>query len=270
MSLKSLLSARSQSKQLTHAFAKYDSSSKLSCSLCALPLKHESLWSSHLVSKLHRSKLAVSNKRAKEEEEERESKRIKITTDEDRAMQEEEEEEEEEETGGLPDDFYADKSEQPVMLKEVEEEEVEEEIIPEEDDDEWASFEAALAPSTSAIPLVTKTAIELTTNRVSATLKSAPVLYEFGAPVVLQEGEVDGNEEGEDDVEEETEDEKRERESREEREEMLERMDKEVRDQEEVDEKVVVSFTLFCLCECARTLLDLISASFNPNRNERY
>jgi zinc finger protein 830 len=258
MSLKSLLSARSQSKQLTHAFAKYDSSSKLSCSLCALPLKHESLWSSHLVSKLHRSKLAVSNKRAKEEEEERESKRIKITTDEDRAMQEEEEEEEEEEIGELPDDFYADKSEQPVMLKEVEEEEVEEEeIIPEEEDDEWASFEAALAPSTSAISLVTKTAIELTTNRVSATLKSAPVLYEFGAPVVLQEGEVDGNEEGEDDVEEETEDEKRERESREEREEMLERMDKEVRDQEEVDEKVVVSFTFLLLVRVCTDSLGL-------------
>lgn len=243
MSLKSLLSARSSSKQLSHPFAKYDTTARLSCSLCSTQIKHESLWSSHLISKLHRAKLAINTATTKPphdsptQDTHRDSKRVKTNT--------------------LPPDFYQDKSKQPVIPPEQGEQEDQdeqeqdlndevneaEEAMPEEllQDDEWASFEAALAPSTSTLPTTATVSVQqLTTNRVSATLKAGPVVYEFGAPVVLQEGEVANDGEEDDDVEEETEEDKRERESREEREEMLERMDKEVRDQEEVDGKVLV------------------------------
>lgn len=242
MSLKSLLSSRSLSSRLTHPNAKYDSSARLSCSLCATPIKHENLWSSHLVSKGHRSKAAAAAK----EEEKRASKRVKVDAETAAPSATEEQDEEDTSASALPDDFYEDKSQQPARAVAQNEDvemsaptTVEPVVAPvvDDEDDEWASFEASLAPAASF-----PTPASNSTNgakQVSATMRAAPVLYEFGAPAVLQEGEQAV--EAEDEAEEETEEEKRERESREEREEMMERMDKEVRDQEEVDMRVVVS-----------------------------
>lgn len=51
-SLKSLMQAKKATNRLTHPLARYDTRGKLSCSLCALALKHDNLWSSHLISKV--------------------------------------------------------------------------------------------------------------------------------------------------------------------------------------------------------------------------
>jgi zinc finger protein 830 len=223
MSLKSLLSTRKSQAQLTHPYAKY-TSSRLSCSLCSLPLKHENLWSSHLVSKGHRVNVeAVKRREEKERVVELEGRGKRAREEEDVEAEEEGEEE-----GGLPNDFFADPSMAPPPAS-PSPEPVEEE---EEVDPEWAAFEASLAPPPPP-PTASSTA--------AATIFSAPVVYEFGAPKVTEEGDEVEPVEEEDAVEEETEEEVRERKEREEREEMVERMEEEEREQMEADEKVTVS-----------------------------
>lgn len=113
-----------------------------------------------------------------------------------------------------------------------------------DDDPEWAEFEKYLAsgPSNESGP---------SRSTATATIKAAPVKFEFGAPVVEEEGG-QGNANGgatggggggadEDEEEEETEEAKLEREMREEREEMMARLEEEEREQREADEKVSVS-----------------------------
>lgn len=47
--------AQSQQKQrIESPLAKYDEKGKLSCVLCLVQIKDESLWSSHLISKIHK------------------------------------------------------------------------------------------------------------------------------------------------------------------------------------------------------------------------
>lgn len=238
-SLKALIGARKAQSRITHPFAKYDASSRLSCSLCGLSLKHENLWSSHLISKGHRVSVQryekeqvaqAGGKRKREEEEGGATKRVK---------------EDEEDEGGLPADFFSDPKDAPKPASSS--------PMPEDADDgplastssnpspaeepeydaEWAAFEATLnVPPPPAAGLSTA----------AATIFAAPVLYEFGAPKVAEEGE----EEVEEEEEGETEEEKRERLEREEREEIMERIREEEREQMEADEKVEVSCDAGC------------------------
>jgi zinc finger protein 830 len=143
----------------------------------------------------------------------------------------------EEEEGALPADFFADPSMAPSKPESVElEEEAPAPIEAEQadgtvDDPEWAAFEASLSAGPTAPPPTASTA--------NATIFAAPVMYEFGAPKVAEEGEEE--EEGEGEEDEETEEEKAARKEREEREEIMERIDEEEREQMEADEKVAVS-----------------------------
>lgn len=222
MSLKSLIASRNVTKQLTHPYASYRNA-KLSCSLCATPIKHENLFATHLTTKAHRNKVAEeekSKKRRLEEESistEREEKRAKPAP-----------------SDAIPDDFFADQSQRPTAQPMEEDEPVA--PIPSTSttapliDDEWAAFEATLSvpPPPTTLPTAP-----------SASMFGAPVTYEFGAPKILQEGEEEAVLEEEEQGE--TEEEKAERLDKEAREEIMERIEKEERDQMEADSKVTVS-----------------------------
>lgn len=151
--------------------------------------------------------------------------------------------EEEQSPGGLPPDFFADPAQAPAPRATSPPPTAGPSTTAAEDDPDWAEFEAYLAsapdptlPSSSGPPPARQTA--------SATISAAPVRYEFGAPVVEEEGAAADNadEEGE---QEETEEERREREEREEREEMMARLEEEEREQREADEKVTVRVEAF-------------------------
>lgn len=126
----------------------------------------------------------------------------------------------------------------------------------EEEDPEWAEFEKYLASGSNAGPAQDSGASRSTA---SATIKAAPVKFEFGAPVVEEDGEgvgAGGDDEPEEEEEQETEEERIEREMREEREEMMARLEEEEREQREADEKVTVRprpaldcFLSFCVCK---------------------
>lgn len=242
------MGARKAQARISHAFAKYDTSGRLSCSLCGLSLKHENLWSSHLISKGHR----VSVQRYEREQQAAQAGGKRKRDGEEggagakRVKEVEEDEEDEEDEGGLPADFFSDPSSAPKPASPSPEPEVaptaDDEPLastsapppPTADDEpefdaEWAAFEATLnvpPPPTAA------------SSTAAATIFAAPVLYEFGAPKVAEEGE---EEEEPEEEEGETEEEKRERLDREEREEIMERITEEEREQQEADEKVEVS-----------------------------
>lgn len=254
-SLKALMSQRKAQAQLSHPFAKYDTASRLSCSLCGLAIKHENLFAAHLTSKQHRvnkakwdKEQAVVGKRKRDEEEGGRAGGGK------RARDDGDDEEDEGAPGGLPADFFADPSQAPLPTAGDEDENATStsnmtseatadpiastssvapatatDVDSDAFDAEWASFEATLAAPASA-------------STAQATIFAAPVLYEFGAPKVQEEGEEDADEEGQGDAgeEEETEAEKRARIDREEREEIMERITEEEREQMEADEKVAV------------------------------
>lgn len=151
-----------------------------------------------------------------------------------------EQKEEDASSHALPADFFADPSQAPVPASpEVEEEVVAEKTTEEApvEDEEWAAFEASLqaGPSTSTTTVAAP-------STAKATVFSAPVEYEFGAPKVAEEGEGDGGAEEEEEIEqEETEEERVERIDREEREELMEKIEEETRLQREADDKVEVS-----------------------------
>lgn len=133
-----------------------------------------------------------------------------------------------------------------------------------EEDPEWAEFEKYLA-SGNAGPAQDNNGA--TRSTASATIKAAPVKFEFGAPVVEEDGE--GGAGGEDDEpdeeeEQETEEERTEREMREEREEMMARLEEEEREQREADEKVTVRsmappLSRFCVCRIVATRFETVS-----------
>ncbi|RIA97321.1 hypothetical protein C1645_801851 [Glomus cerebriforme] len=50
-------SSQSSSSRITHGFAKYDANNKLTCAVCSVIIKNESLWNSHLLSLSHKESL---------------------------------------------------------------------------------------------------------------------------------------------------------------------------------------------------------------------
>lgn len=58
-SLKSMMAAKKAQHRITAPHAKYSNSAQLSCSLCGLAIKHESLWGAHVQSKVCSSKLSL-------------------------------------------------------------------------------------------------------------------------------------------------------------------------------------------------------------------
>lgn len=259
-SIKSLLqSKRSQSQlQIQHEFASYNSiTSQLTCTLCSIKLMKSDpiFWSTHLISKQHRRNHKLAQEQSR-------------LGGGNQGQSVHAEEEVEETAPELPDDFYEDPSQRPTLpissSPAVTTTAQSAQDGDNDNDDEWAAFEATLAvPSTNILPSTTPN----NNNTLSATTRSAPVLYQFGAPIVVPLDETnnpkpDQNElQEEEEEEEETEDEKRERLAREEREEMIERMDKEVREQEEGDEKVVVSIPSLFLSFTLSLSLSLVTLS---------
>lgn len=225
--LKSLLKNKRTSAQISHQYARYNKSN-LSCSLCGLQLK-EVQWSSHLISKAHRNNVIRDTKLQEEAQERGRGKR----------KHEQDEQEDVGDSAGkksksnLPADFFADPSQAPAPRSPSPELQPEGETPAEEEelDDEWRAFEASLGLSGDSPPPPNPI------STAAATFKAAPVLYEFGAPKVIEEGEEEG---GELEGEEETEEERRERLDLEEREEIMERIREEERVQAEADEKVNV------------------------------
>lgn len=53
-SLKSMMAAKKAQHRITAPHAKYSNSGQLSCALCGLAIKHESLWGAHVQSKVRR------------------------------------------------------------------------------------------------------------------------------------------------------------------------------------------------------------------------
>ncbi|GJN94471.1 hypothetical protein Rhopal_007551-T1 [Rhodotorula paludigena] len=260
-SLKSLMQAKkasSTSQRITAPFADYSRrTNALSCSLCQLPVKHETLWGAHTQSKGHR--VAVQRFEAEQAAAAAQAKKRKLDSPDDapskRARDDDDDDPPQEHDGALPAGFFANPSEAPAPR------------VPSPanapvaagggngaptaaaaaaaaDDPDWAAFEAFLADDSAPTPLPgSSSAPPPATGRktASATIRAQPVRFEFGAPVVAAEGEEapEGGEE-EEGEEQETEEERAEREAREEREEMMARLEEEEREQKEADEKVTV------------------------------
>lgn len=258
MSLKSLLSSKRASARLTHPFARYNPSGALSCTICHLPIKHENLWSAHLLSKGHRVNVVKAEKESeknaltsavkRKREEDGLNKGVGKKVKED--VVEEELDEEEESSGGLPADFFSDVTQRPTTASSSPEPESSTNVSatrtepiaststvpsstttePSAADLEWAAFEASLAADDAAATSI---------STFGSTIFAEPVMYEFGAPKVLEEGEEPEGEEEEEEGE--TEEEKAAREETEEKEAIMERIEEEEREQLEADEKVSVS-----------------------------
>ena len=255
--------SKASSSRLTHPHARYDKQGRLSCALCALPVKHDALWTAHLQSKSHRERA-----RAAEQEQEGESKKRARGEDgaapapkrrRDDGQDEDDGEEQLGEVDGLPADFFSDKSKAPAAGNVTtapagtSASAAADTATGEPDlDAELAAFEASLdvpddggaaATGAGGAPVL-PSAYALGPG---ATISGAAVEYEHGAPKIYDEEEEaalaangQGYEDGEEE-EQETEEEKRERLEREEREELLARMLEEEREQAEADDKVQVS-----------------------------
>ncbi|GAA6006700.1 uncharacterized protein JCM10292_003459 [Rhodotorula paludigena] len=259
-SLKSLMQAKkasTTSQRITAPFADYSRrTNALSCSLCQLPVKHESLWGAHTQSKGHR--VAVQRFEAEQQQAAAQAKKRKLDSPDDAPSKRARDDDPPQE-GALPAGFFANPSEAPAPRAPS--------PAPAPvaaaaagggsgatttaaaaaaDDPDWAAFEAFLADDSTPAPLPgsSSSAPAPATGRktASATIRAQPVRFEFGAPVVAAEGEEvpEGGEEEEEEKEQETEEEKAEREAREEREEMMARLEEEEREQKEADEKVTV------------------------------
>ncbi|GAA5963343.1 hypothetical protein JCM21900_002045 [Sporobolomyces salmonicolor] len=244
-SLKSLMKARKASARLQHPHARYSPAGQLSCALCGLPLKADSLWGSHLVSKQHR----VNVQRWEAEQAAAAAtgssgKRKRDDVDSDSGAEEAgkrpRDEQDGHDAGGLPADFFADPSQAPAPRAASSEPTGQPPGQGQaEDDPDWAAFEAYLASAPApSLPASSVAGAPPSRSTATATISAAPVAYEFGAPKVAQAGEEGEGEEEEEQGE--TEEERVEREMREEREEMMARLEEEEREQKEADEKVTV------------------------------
>ncbi|BGP58297.1 hypothetical protein JCM8202_000941 [Rhodotorula sphaerocarpa] len=256
-SLKAMMASKKAAQRISAPHAKYSASGQLSCALCGLALKHESLWGAHVQSKAHR----VNVQRYQAEQaaaEERAAAKRKRDSNDDAGSDDDGAKRarqgpaagagggDEQAGGALPAGFFADPSQAPSPSARPDEA-VEGEgataagsaaaAEPAEEDPEWAEFERYLASGEGPAEATP------TQSTASATIQAAPVKFEFGAPVVAEEGG-DGQENGaegdEDEEPEETEEERIAREMREEREEMMARLEEEEREQREADEKVTV------------------------------
>ncbi|GAA5985427.1 hypothetical protein JCM10908_006970 [Rhodotorula pacifica] len=258
-SLKSMMAAKKAQHRITASHAKYSNSGQLSCTLCRLNIKHESLWGAHVQSKAHRVNVQKLEAEQQQAAERASAKRRREDDDEgldgdadqesgDAAASKRAREDEDGGDSRLPSGFFADPSQAPVASTSsagggasipTGEEQTAAGERQEEDDPEWAEFEKYLASGRGPDQ---QAGASGTRSTASATIKAAPVKFEFGAPVVHEdgaEGENGDGPEGEDEEEEqETEEDKLEREMREEREEMMARLEEEEREQREADEKV--------------------------------
>ncbi|GAA5957512.1 hypothetical protein JCM8115_001342 [Rhodotorula mucilaginosa] len=258
-SLKSMMAAKKAQHRITAPHAKYSNSGQLSCSLCGLAIKHESLWGAHVQSKAHRvnvQKLEAEQRQAAAEAERSSAKRRREDgpgDDEEGAGGDASKRARDgDEVGRLPSGFFADPSQAPPPAPSTSSSAAgasthestsaamqgRDAAQEEEEDPEWAEFEKYLASGSNAGPAQDSGASRSTA---SATIKAAPVKFEFGAPVVEEDGEgvgAGGDDEPEEEEEQETEEERIEREMREEREEMMARLEEEEREQREADEKV--------------------------------
>lgn len=279
-SLKSLMAAKRQQAKITAPHARYSGprNDQLSCSLCHLAIKHESLWSAHVQSKVplrchytrpslawyprvahssspssrqtHRVNVQrhdadqhqhQSNKRKRTQDSPSAAKRARADADD---SEDDAAADAQASGGALPADFFADPAQAP------------EPRAPSPEPPSASASTSAAAPAQDegdpdlddflaslGAPDASTTGPTPGPSTARATIAAAPVRFEFGAPVVAAEGE-DGEDaaaEGEDDGEPaETEDERAEREAREEREEMMARLEEEEREQREADEKVTV------------------------------
>ncbi|BGP35516.1 hypothetical protein JCM10296v2_007354 [Rhodotorula toruloides] len=241
-SLKSMMAAKKSQQRITAPHAKYTQRGQLQCGLCNLPLKHESLWGAHVQSKTHRVNVQKLEAEQAAAAERASSKRKRddadVSDEEEGAKRVREEDDESGGGGGLPADFFANPAQALAPRQPSPPPTAGPSTTTAEDDPDWAEFEAYLASAPDP-SLLTGSSAPPARTTASATISAAPVRYEFGAPVVEEEGASAENadEEGE---QEETEEERREREMREEREEMMARLEEEEREQRKADEKVTV------------------------------
>ncbi|GAA5982769.1 hypothetical protein JCM11641_007782 [Rhodosporidiobolus odoratus] len=240
-SLKNLIKAKKASARLDAPHARYSHSGQLSCALCGLNLKHESLWGSHIISKTHRLNLqkydaeqaAAAEKKRKRDEEEYQGEDgaanpVKRARPDNSSTSDPHAAPPSSAANSLPAGFFADASQAPVETSTT----TETTARPgDEDDPDLADFLDSLAvgPDSTGAPA---------RSTVTATISAGPVKYEFGAPKEDEDGG-NGNAE-EEEAPQETQDERVEREMREEREDMLARLEEEEREQKEADEKVTV------------------------------
>lgn len=277
-SLKAMMASKKAAQRISAPHAKYSASGQLSCALCGLALKHESLWGAHVQSKVRSRRLRarwgtqiddlargqahrVNVQRYQAEQaaaEERAAAKRKRDSNDDAGSDDDGAKRarqgpaagagggDEQAGGALPAGFFADPSQAPSPSARPDET-VEGEgataagsaaaAEPAEEDPEWAEFERYLASGEGPAEATP------TQSTASATIQAAPVKFEFGAPVVAEEGgdgQENGAEEDEDEEPEETDEERIAREMREEREEMMARLEEEEREQREADEKVTV------------------------------
>ncbi|KAH9445256.1 hypothetical protein Pst134EA_031510 [Puccinia striiformis f. sp. tritici] len=199
-SLRSLMKDRQLAKRIQHQFAKYDSTGRLTCTICnGLTVKSEALWPSHLSSKPHRlnhqsyqnsmnsNRTTVTTKRKTDEmsgidEPMSQDKKVRFdgpsTSDGD----------EEEEHNGQRNETQPKSSS---SLPAVEE-------VGDEEDPEWSAFKAALQE-----PQNQDNSANLFAQ---ASLVAEPILYESGKPSGdniqdLQQEEIVEEEEEEDPIE---------------------------------------------------------------------
>ncbi|GAA99502.1 uncharacterized protein L969DRAFT_48204 [Mixia osmundae IAM 14324] len=244
-----LRSLMKSARRLEHPQAKYDRTGKLTCSLCALPVKHESLWAAHTTSKLHRGNAQRAQealqKRALEEEDDDGG----VESDEEPAPKRARKASEPApEVQGLPAGFFDDASDaqaaaaqdlHPAASTRAEEQEapVEEE---EEEDPEWAAFKQTIAAPEDELAGYSNAAM---------TVRGEPVM--FDAPAARADETQDGGDD-DDDGDGKPEESEAERKDREEREELMERIENEEREQLEADERVEALKKRMALLKSAR------------------
>jgi zinc finger protein 830 len=247
--VRALMKERALARRISHPAAKYDYQGRLTCVVCAMVVKHEQLWSSHVTSKSHRTNVAksqaaqaASRKReasetAVEDAEDGEqpaagSKRQRVEAGEGVSRQEEVRQGSEEQpvastssaTDGaatssfLPSDFFSDPSKAPPPARtpspgaEAQEGGAAGQAAAEEDDDpEWAAFTKMLEESTPPPPI----GQSATAYAANATISSAPVMFDADGEVD-EAAAAEDEEEEDDDEPRETEEERRIREEREE------------------------------------------------------
>ncbi|KAI7966099.1 hypothetical protein MJO29_001847 [Puccinia striiformis f. sp. tritici] len=244
-SLRSLMKDRQLAKRIQHQFAKYDSTGRLTCTICnGLTVKSEALWPSHLSSKPHRlnhqsyqnsmnsNRTTVTTKRKTDEmsgidEPMSQDKKVRFDGPSTSDGDEEEEhngqrnETQPKSSSSLPAGFFDDASQAPINIDQQVEE------VGDEEDPEWSAFKAALQE-----PQNQDNSANLFAQ---ASLVAEPILYESGKPSGdniqdLQQEEIVEEEEEEDPIE---------KKIREEKEEIMDRIQNEEREQLEADQRVL-------------------------------
>ncbi|KAI9629756.1 hypothetical protein KEM48_012666 [Puccinia striiformis f. sp. tritici PST-130] len=243
-SLRSLMKDRQLAKRIQHQFAKYDSTGRLTCTICnGLTVKSEALWPSHF-SKPHRlnhqsyqnsmnsNRTTVTTKRKTDEmsgidEPMSQDKKVRFDGPSTSDGDEEEEhngqrnETQPKSSSSLPAGFFDDASQAPINIDQQVEE------VGDEEDPEWSAFKAALQE-----PQNQDNSANLFAQ---ASLVAEPILYESGKPSGdniqdLQQEEIVEEEEEEDPIE---------KKIREEKEEIMDRIQNEEREQLEADQRVL-------------------------------